>query len=477
MGKNLKLVSLFPMPDISCERWSRKRIAKTILLLGVPLIVGEIGAIAQQYFDTIMVGHYNTNALAASSFVNSIFYFVFFLALGMSYASTPLIGNAFARKDNKSVIRIFKESLVVNLIVGLFFVAVLTMLYSNIEELFFTPQLLPGNHVQPIEILELSKGYMRLLIWSIPFLTLFFACKQYLDGIGNTRISMWIMLLANLVNIFLNWCLISGHCKFKAYGLYGAGIATLVSRIIQFALISLAVYKSNHEIFKYKVADSMPTINGVKQQFKLGFPVSIQLGLEIGVFNVCGIFMGWLGKLPLAAHQVMYTISTLFFQVLYGIGSAGTILISQFYGVKAWDNIRRTAGVIFPMGLIFVFPLSAMVWLLFEPFASFFTGDADVIKIMWSILPSLIIYQLGDCLQISYANALRGLEDTKHLAIVAFISYVFVCIPLCYLFAFQLDWPLHGVKGVWAGIPVGLTLAGFSFWLRFRTKLRCLRNE
>ena len=304
-------------PAISSERWNSGRMAKAILLLGIPLIVGELGSIAQQFADTMMVGHYGTKELAAAGFVNSIFYYVIFLTLGMSYASTPLVGNAFGRKDYKGVFRIFLESTIVNLLVGLFFVTLLLIVYFNLEGLFFNQN--SEFFHQPFEILDISKGYMLMLIASIPFLTLFYACKQYLDGIGNTKISMWILLFSNVLNIGLNWLLIFGHCGLTKLGLLGAGVSTLVSRIIQLVLISWFVYKTksvNSHFTNLTDKEIKPTYNGVKSQFKLGLPISLQLGLEIGAFNICGIFMGWLGALPLAAHQAMYTISTLFFQVL-----------------------------------------------------------------------------------------------------------------------------------------------------------------
>ena len=465
-------------PSISSERWSGWRMAKAILLLGVPLIVGELGSIVQQFADTMMVGHYGTKELAAAGFVNSIFYYVIFLTLGMSYASTPLIGNAFGKKDYKSVYRIFLESAIVNLLVGLFFVAFLLLIYFNIEGLFFNPN--SEIFHQPFEILDISKSYMLMLIASIPFLTLFYACKQYLDGIGNTKISMWILLFSNILNIGLNWLLIFGHWNFPELGLKGAGVSTLVSRIIQFVLIAWVVYKTktiNTHSSNLSDKEIRPTSIGVKNQFKLGLPISLQLGLEIGVFNICGIFMGWLGALPLAAHQAMYTISTLFFQILYGIGASGTIIISQFYSLKAWTNIRLAAKTAFFIGFVSVSLISLIVYLFFEPIAFFFTNDDSVVGYMRLILPCLIFYQLGDCAQIIYANAIRGLEDTKPLAYGAIFSYIIVCVPLCYWFAFGQGWPWSQVTGVWAGIPIGLSLAGGIFLTRFRMRLRTLKNS
>lgn len=474
MIRLLKKIYSEPQLTISSKTTSRAQLIKAILLLGVPLIAGELGTIAQQYADTMMVGHYGTDELAAAGFVNSIFYFVIFLTLGMSYASTPLIGAAFGCKDNKKVFRVFIESVAVNLIVGIFFVLLLLAIYFNIEWLFFDVDSVIGH--QPKELLDISKEYLLMLIISVPFMTLFNACKQFLDGIGRTQVSMFIMLVANLLNILLNWCLIFGHCNMPELGLKGAGISTLISRFIQLVVISWVVYKTpivNNQLHKMSAAGAQPTMNGILEQFKLGLPISIQLGLEIGIFNVCGIFMGWLGILPLAAHQTMYTISTLCFQILYGIGSAGTILISHYYGIKAWKNIRRTANTAYMAGLFCVVLLTVSIWVFFEPLSYCFTDDAGVVELMWLILPSFILYQFGDCTQIIFANAMRGLEDTKPLAWIAFFSYIIICLPLCYIFAFVLDW---GVVGVWGGIPIGLFIAGVFFRYKFNKRLRILES-
>lgn len=468
----LKTIYDEPQPTASSHRWGRWQLAKAKLFLGIPLIVGELGSIAQQFADTMMVGHYGTKELAAAGFVNSIFYFVIFLTLGISYASTPLIGSAFGRKDYKSVFRIFIESMIVNLLVGLFFTTILSLIYANIEFLFFNAR--SDIFHQPYEILDISKSYMAYLIISIPFLTLFYACKQYLDGIGETQVSMWILLFSNLLNIGLNWCLIFGHWGFPEMGLGGAGLSTLASRIVQFSLIAWVAYKTktiNAHLANATDDDFRPTRSGIREQFKLGLPISIQLGLEIGTFNVCGIFMGWLGALPLAAHQTMYTISTLCFQVLYGIGAAGTILISQFYGMGSLENIRKTASTAFGVGLICVVALTAGIMVFFEPLAHCFTNDPEVIGLMWLILPCFVLYQSGDCTQIIYANALRGIEDTKPLAWISFIAYICVCIPSCYCIAFAFK---QGIEGIWAGIPIGLTLAGILFFARFQSKLKQL---
>lgn len=451
---------------IDSTQVNTRQILKRIIALGVPLIVGELGSIAQQFADTMMVGNHSTNELAASGMVNNIFLFVIFFTLGMSYAVTPLVGSALGRKDYSGVKRNLFEGLIVNLLVGLVFAGLLLVLLSNIEILN-----------QPPQLLVYARPYFLILTASIPFLTLFYALKQYMDGLGKTNVSMWIMLGANVQNIILNWMLIYGKCGFPELGLTGAGISTLVSRFLQFAalLVYVCVSKTQREISSNSnKVESRPTAKGSFEQFKLGLPISVQLSLEISIFSVCAIFMGWIGANELAAHQVMYTISTLCFQVLYGIGAAGCILISQYRGAGRLDDMKRAARITYSFGLCVVGVIILSLYIFFDPLASCFTTSDEVKTVMRAILPWFILYQFGDCTQITFGNALRGLEKTKPLMIIAFIAYVLISMPLSYTLG---DVSRLGVHGVWLGIPFGLTIAGLLFNWQFRKSCRKLTES
>jgi len=452
--------------DIQTGQLTTKQILKSIITLGVPLIVGELGSIAQQFADTMMVGNHSTEELAASGLVNNIFLFVIFFTLGMSYAVTPLVGSAFGKKDNSSITRSMLEGLILNFILGLICSGLLLLLLNNIEILG-----------QPQHLLKYAKPYFLILITSVPFMTSFFALKQYMDGLGRTGVSMWIMLGANLQNIVLNWMLIFGKCGFPEMGLLGAGISTFVSRFLQFAVLLLIVCfsPSQRRIRKdIPKKETAPTFLGIRHQFVLGLPISIQLSLEISIFSVCAIFMGWIGANELAAHQVMYTISTLCFQVLYGIGAAGCILISQYRGAGNIISMKKTARVTFSFGLCVVGTIILALYLFFDPLSSCFTTSEEVKVVMRAILPWFMLYQIGDCTQITYGNALRGIEATKPLMIIAFIAYVLISIPLSYYLG---DVSRLGVHGVWLGIPFGLTTAGLLFRWRFIKGCKKFKNE
>jgi MATE family multidrug resistance protein len=200
----------------------------------------------------------------------------------------------------------------------------------------------------------------------------------------------------------------------------------------------------------------------------VGFPIAIQLCLEASAFNLTALFMGWLGAIPLAAHQVMGTISTLCFQVIYGVGGAASILVSQYRGQNDRMMIRRTVKTAYIIGLCCAGCMTLLIVLAFRPLASLFTTSDEVVAVLQTMLPCFVVYQFGDCTQILFANVLRGLEAVKRMMIHAFVAYIIVSIPLSYIFAFLLGW---GSAGVWWGFPFGLSTAGLLFWIEYRRNI------
>lgn len=457
------------LPAFLWRLWGDSYIAQSIVKLGIPIIIGQLGSIAQQFADTIMVGQYGTMELAAAGFVNNVFNFVIYFMLGISYASTPVIGALYGKKDNRGVAQSLIDSIIVNFLFSIVIVALLILLYFNI-----------GILQQPEEIMPYALPYFLIITVSMPFMAVFNALKQYSDAVGETKVPMWIMLGANALNILLNLPLIFGlnwefsilNSKFSIdiapMGLFGAGIATLISRILAVVALLIAIARlSKYREIKPSVS-TRPEMHRMKQLLLLGFPISIQLGLEASSFNICAIFMGWLGAIPLAAHQIMCTISTLCFQIVYGIGAAASVLISQFRGVGDWHNVRRTANTAFFIGITLILLMIGAIQIFRYPLISCFTTSEEVVSVVLSLIPCFFIYQFGDCMQITFANALRGIAEVKKLMLYAFISYVIVSIPLSYVFAFIFGW---GGVGVWMGMPFGLTTAGMLFYFEFRSKI------
>ncbi len=427
---------------------------KNILTLGIPIVIGQMGIIFVGFADNIMVGQFATEHLAASSFVNSMFNIPVFFGLGFAYGLTPLVGQMYGAKDSLRASQYLKNSLLINLCIAVLLTLLMGVALLNIE--WFG---------QPEELLPIIRPYFLLQLASIPFVMLFNSFKQFSDGINNSRTPMYIMLASNVLNITGNYILIYGKLGLPAMGVTGAGLSTLLSRV--FMLIAFAIvfctrveFKEYYAAFKKSVinkADSI-TLN------KMGWMVGTQMGMETSLFSIAGVMIGWLGATNLAAHQVLVTVSTLGFMLYYGIGAAMSVRISNHYGRGDMTKVRTCAAA----GTHIILAMAMVVSLIFlgirNVLGGVFTDNSEVSKIVSGLVVMLMLYQLGDAIQIAFANALRAVGDVVSLAVVSFVGYLLVAVPVCYVCGIVFDW---GIMGIWIGFPVGLTLTGVLFMWRF----------
>ena len=403
---------------------------RALAILGIPIIVGQLGTIIQGLADTIMVGHFSAHSLAAAGFVNNIMVLVLIFALGYSYAITPVIGPMHARGEFENAGKALKAGLQVNGALGMVLFLLMGTLY------FFL-----GHMGQPEELLPEIRPYYIVVVLSIPIQSLFNAFKQFFDSIGNTRTPMWIMISANLFNIVGNYLLI--------YGIF----------------ISNEKYKKYHSGFQAKGE----TTDMRRMLHKLGRPLGLQMGMETASFSLCAVMQGWIGADPLAAHQIMTSVGSTCFMVYYGIGAAVAIRVSHFHGVNDIRNVRRSSLTGYLMILAIGLTLAITISTFITDICAFFTDDTNIRHIVVSLVIPFVLYQFGDGLQINFANSLRGIADVRPLMRYAFLCYIVISLPLSYLLGFTFH---GGPAGIWMAFPVALTLAGALFCRRFLRKTR-----
>ena len=418
-------------------------------------MIGQLGMIILGFADTMMVGHHSTTELGAASFVNNIINLVIITATGFSYGLTPIVGGLFGREELPQAGRALRCALLANLMAGAIMMAALGILYFNV-----------GNIGQPKELLPYIKPYYLVLLASIPFVMLFNAFKQFTDSITETRTSMWILLSGNLLNIIGNYVLIYGKAGMPEMGVVGAGVATLLSRVVMVALL-LFVFLSRKKMRPYREGFFVLGWSRqlVRRLFSLGTPIALEMGMETASFSLSIIMVGWLGTIALASHQVMITISQFTFMVYYGLGAAVAVRTSYFNGQDDRDNVRHTVVAGLQVMVALELLLSGIIFLLRNHIGGWFTDSAEVSSTVISLMVPFFIYQFGDGLQINYANALRGIADVKPLMVIAFIAFFVISLPVGYFCGFVLNF---GLVGVWMAFPFGLTSAGVMMWYRFK---------
>lgn len=432
---------------------------KETIRLGVPIMLGQLGIIVVNFADNIMVGHHSTQELAAASFVNNFFNLAFIFGMGFSYGLTPIIGRLFAQGKKEEAGAVLKNSLVINFIVGILLSLCMLFLLFNLDWLN-----------QPKELYPYILPYYILQLFSVVFAMLFNSFKQFSDGTTDTLTPMYIMLSANILNIIGNYFLIYGHGGFPEMGLTGAGISTLFSRILTFAVFLLLFFnRKKYAIYLQGFRSTRICKEKIRSLVRLGLPVGFQMGVETGSFSLSVIMMGWIGSIALAAYQVAGVITTLGFMFYYGIGAAVSIRVSNFYGSGNPAEIRRAVKAGFHIMLCSMLSFVAFLLLFRAQIGYLFTPEEDVVRLVAIFCWPMMLYQFGDALQILYANALRGITDVKYMAKVALLCHFGLALPIGYLCGFVLDW---GALGVWCGFPISLTTLGILLWFRFSRLLR-----
>ena len=431
------------------------------LRLGLPIAVGQLGVIIMGFADTMMVGRYSTEALAAASFANSVLNLCTFMLMGYSYGLTPVVSAYYGAGRAARAGGVLRRGLVCNVLFALLLVACLAWVYG------FLPHM-----GQPVSLLPLIRPYLLCLALSLPFVAAFNALRQFTDGLTHTATAMWALLGSNALNVVGNYLLIYGPGPLPELGLTGAGVSTLLSRMVMAAALGVVVLRSRrYAPYRRGYRAASCHLAALRRMHAQSWPIGMQMGMESGAFTFTGIMAGWIGAVDLAAFQVMVTVGTLGFLFYYSFGAGVSIRVAAFMGSQSWQQVRQAtrAGVVILLGMACVSSLTFVLggrWLI-----GLFTTDAAVLGLCLSLIPPLVLYQLGDAMQICFANALRGTAHVQSMMWIAFVSYVVVNLPMAYVLAFPLG---MGSMGLFLAFSAGLFTAALLFARQYYRVVRRL---
>jgi len=436
---------------------------RALTTLGVPLVIGQIGVVLQNFADTLMIGHHTTVELAAASLVSNIFILGLLMAMGFSLCLTPVIGRSFGQGDTKSIGETTRNGMAVNTLAALFLMAFYTVFYFFLDKLG-----------QPEELLPYVRPYYLINLVSLPFVCWVNALKQFFDATTDTKTPMWILLGGNALNILGNWLLIYGHWGLPEMGITGAGLSTLIARVVMCAAIVIAFATSRrHREERKAFARSRVSWPAMQSLIALGVPISLQMGMESGAWSLCSIIVGWIGTSALAGHQIMLTISQLFFQFYVAFASAVSIRVSHFNGQHDYASVQRTAWAGCFLNFAIAIIVAVPVIIFRQELGFLFTDSPEVAAEVSAAIFPLVVYQFSDGFQCTYSNAMRGLAYVKPVMLVAFVSYFVVSLPLAYIFGIVFHWRL---VGVWFSFPFGLTIAGLLYYHYYMKRLKEIKN-
>jgi len=424
------------------------------LQLAIPVMIGHLGHVLVGLADNIMVGRLGAAHLAAVSLGNSFVFIAFSLGIGFSFAITPLIAETDGEKNIDKGRKLFQHGLILCTSLG---ITMFLML------LFATPLLKYMD--QPPEVVELAIPYLEIVAFSMIPLMIFQAFKQFTDGLSKTKYGMHATVIANVVNVVLNFMLIYGFWIFPRLELVGAAYGTLFSRFAMmfFIVLILRSKKKFDPFFKrLKWAEIKKSI--LVKIINLGFPTAMQMLFEVGIFTAAVWLAGTIGTIDQAANQIALNLASMTFMIAVGLGVAATIRVGNQKGLKNFYDLKRISLSIFLQVFIIEFFFALGFFLLKDILPLAYIDDVSVVNTAASLLLIAGLFQLSDGFQVVVLGALRGLQDVKIPTYLIFIAYWIVGFPISYVLGIKLDW---GSQGLWIGLLAGLTCSAILLYLRF----------
>jgi MATE family multidrug resistance protein len=428
-----------------------------LVRLALPIVIVQVGLMAMGVVDSIMVGRISAAALAGVALGNVYFYACAVFGLGTLLALDPIVAQAVGARDHAAITRAVQRGLILS--------AVLAVPISLLLMMVRPALVLLG---QPADVIPIASGYVwREIPGVLPFLA-FTVLRQTLQALGRMRAIVLAIVLANLLNVVLNWALIYGHWGAPALGALGSAWSTTISRFGMTAGLGALAWRG----LRPHLAPIHPETLApapLSRMLALGAPIGAQMQLEFGVFGAIGLLMGRMGTVPVAAHQIALNLASLTFMVPLGVSAAGAVLVGRAVGRGEADDTRRATRAALAWGVGFM-AITAILFILFPaPLARVYSDDAAVITLAAGLLPIAGVFQMFDGIQVVSIGALRGLGDTRAPFAMNLVGFWVIGLPVSLLLGFRTQ---LGPRGLWWGLVVGLGAVALGLVIRLRARLR-----
>jgi MATE family multidrug resistance protein len=427
---------------------------RSVMRLAGPLIVSQLGQVGMTTVDTILVGPLGPTPLAAAGLGHAIHTLFVIIAMGIIFGIGPLVSQAFGRGEESRCRFVLVQGLWVALVLSI----PTTLLH------------LAGGGIsralgQDANVSALTGGYMSALALGILPQFAFIALRQYLEGMGHVAAPMVITFIGLALNVLFAWLLIYGVGEsIPAMGVVGAGWATSIVRWVMLGvMMGWVILQSRLHPFRdvsFRLDHALLTAIAA-----IGLPIGLHFGLEVGLFTFAAVMMGWLGPIPLAAHQVTINLASTTFMVALGVSMAGSIRVGQRIGQHRPRAVRRAALGTYLLAIGFMAVCAILFVAMPRALIRLYTPNPEIIELGALLLLFAAAFQVFDGAQVAGGSILRGAAETRSPMLIAAFGYWGIGVPVAYVLAFPLEF---GPAGIWAGLSIGLAVAAVLLAWRVR---------
>lgn len=429
------------------------------LSLGLPLIGSHLARMGIHVSDTVMLGWYGVDALAALVIATSMIQILYFLGMGYGTGVMGLIATAVARGDETDVRRAARMALWLSaghagLCLPLF---------------WFSGPILLALGQTPV-IAGLAQDFLRIAGWGLLPMLCALALNSYLAALERAQIVMWVTLAGLPLNVGLIWLLTFGNAGFPELGVRGAAMSSVIVQTAQLAvLVAYARWLPATRKYSLFTRFWKPDWPALRETFRIGWPIGLTLVAEGGLFVGSNVMMGWIGTQELAAHGIALQICSITFMVHLGLSNAATVRVGQAKGRGDAAGMRDAAVTVIGLSLVFAAIAIALYLLAGGWLVRLYLDPADprgpaIVALGAGLLVYAALFQLTDAAQVIALGFLRGVHDTRVPMWIAGFSYWVVGMPVAWGLAFPGGF---GPAGLWLGLCVGLTAAAVLLMRRF----------
>jgi MATE family multidrug resistance protein len=442
------------MPDSSLKTELRE-----LFRLAVPLAAAQAGNQLMGLVDVAVLGRLGARELAAAGLGNAVFFAFSVVGMGLMFGIDPMISQAIGAGDRVRARHTLWQGVWLCLIVT----GVLTAI------LLGAAAALPYFGVQP-ELVEPAREYLLVRTLSLAPFLLFFVVRAYLQAHGITRPMVIAMIVANVLNLGGDVLFVFGGSvlpewagplrRLPAMGVSGAALATVICTVVELWIVAVAVR-------------AVPTAEGfdhrwnraeVARAFRVGLPVGLQMGAEVGIFALVAVLAARLGTLALAAHQLVIGLASFTYTAALGVAAAGSVRVGIGIGSRNAAATRIAGHVAFVSGAGLMAIAAAAFTFAPRALARLMTDQESVIAAAIPLFLVAAWFQVSDGAQAVGGGVLRGAGDTKFTFYANLVGHWLIGLPV----ALWLGFRQHlGIVGLWWGLCVGLTVVAVILFLRF----------
>lgn len=430
------------------------------LSIAIPVALSQLGHITVQLSDTIMAGKFlGEVALDGATLAGNVFFPLLVLGIGMSYGTTPLIAQADGAGNKDGSLRILRHSLILHLIAA---VALTLLMYLST---FVIPYF-----DSPKEVTNVAIPFARVFGLSLIPIMIFQAFKQFAEGLSITIQASVISVTANILNIVLGIWFIHGGYGIEAMGVMGLAWATLYARIMM--AVGMAIFFFTDKRFSYYVKNLFSenvSLLSLGYIFRMSIPVGLQLCAETTAFAAAFLMVSKLNNSihAMAAHQIALIMAAVTYMGATGISASASVRVGNELGKGNYKDMLRAGLTNFHLVVMYMI-VCAFIFVMFRnDLPKFYIDSPDIIELASSLLLIAAFFQIADGVQAVGVGALRGLSDVKVPTMIALFSYWGIALPVAWLLGFPLG---MGVRGIWYGMLIGLFVAAFLLFWRFRSR-------